>query len=112
MDKKTIKMLLKKIEDRSEISDKGECVIWNGTCTQYACILYYNSNGQQNKIHVVGFLWMHNYPNIPIKSTEKFVHSCNNPKCIAIEHISIKPKAEPISKQKVWERMLKYSKRN
>jgi hypothetical protein len=114
MDKQAKLIILKKIEDRSEISNEDDCVIWNGSFELggRGCILYHELNGKKSIINIIRFLWTQNYPDIPIKPTEKLARNCDNAKCVNIEHINIKPLEIPISKQEVWERLLKKSKRN
>ena len=112
MDKQTKMAILKKIKDRSEISDEDDCVIWIGKYkNKNVPIVNHKSDEQKyNAVNIIRFLWAYNYPNIPIKPGEKLVRTCDNPKCVNIEHI--KPRTTAISKQGIWKRMLKHSKRN
>jgi len=79
------------------------CLIWDGTFNNNVCMFW--DPDTKKSINVTAFLW--NYYNEPIKSTEKLVHTCGKLNCVKIEHIDKTPKATKISKEEVWNRILK-----
>lgn len=110
MNERIKKKILKGIKEKSEPQD--ECIIWKGSYRHNTCFIYYTSNGKTQDISVIKFLYRHYHPENQIKPTEKLVRSCANPKCVKIEHLHIEPKAQPMTKQRVWNRMKKHSKLN
>jgi hypothetical protein len=87
----------------NKIINDNECQIWDGFKDKHRCLLNY----KKTKINIQKFIWKINNPNKNISSKEKIIAVCDNKYCINIYHLKIGDLKKNVTKELLWNRMLK-----
>lgn len=93
-------ILLEKIKEKTKLDDNG-CLIWTGPIDKNnVCRL--NLGYEYYFVH--NLIWNLNNPNNQLnKKTHKCIRSCNNKKCVHINHLQIIPLIKEYAKKDYWD---------
>jgi transcriptional regulator of met regulon len=107
LDQKSIEEVKQIINNKIKIEEDTGCHIWTGSyCEQRkSCRLTF----KQTSYQVNRLVWTINNMGVILKKSERCLRSCNNNKCVNYNHLIIKDKNEPLTKEDMWERILKDS---
>lgn len=89
------------------IKSKNGCLIWNGSMNDGVCRLYYHGD----QINIKKALWDFKYSDNKMDSKHKLTNTCENKRCVNIDHIRKESFKQMIDKQKLWREMRKHGER-
>lgn len=100
------KEIKRKLKEKC-IKSKNGCLIWNGSMNDGVCKLYYHGD----QINIKKALWDFKYSDNKMDSKHKLTNTCENKRCVNINHIKKEPFKKEMNKKELWKELKQNGKR-